>query len=363
MSCILIISPEPWDGHFVSKHHYAITLASKGNKVYFLNPPNNKLNGIEVSQTKYSNLWSISSPQVAKGLRFYPRLIRTFIERKWLNNLEKIIKNHFSIIWLFENSRFYNMQFAHNCLKIYHQVDLNQNFHTSKAAKSADICFCTTDYILKEIKPHNANVYKIHHGVDLSHKVIKLLKQQIANFKVNGVNVAYVGNLAMKYMDVDILADLVDSFPTIHFQFVGGYDDKTPLYNKCKKNENISWWGKIDSKLIPNVLDYCDVVLVSYQTDYFIDQASPHKIMEYLASGKVIASTYTDEYKDKRNLIEMVDNSEDYVKHFKKIINNLALYNSKERQQERVAFANENSYEKKLEEVSLLLRKCNLKGY
>ncbi len=37
-SQILLISTESWDGHFVSKHHYAITLTVKGHKVYFLNP-------------------------------------------------------------------------------------------------------------------------------------------------------------------------------------------------------------------------------------------------------------------------------------------------------------------------------------
>ena len=36
---ILIISPQGWGDMFISKHHYAIELAKKGNTVYFLNPP------------------------------------------------------------------------------------------------------------------------------------------------------------------------------------------------------------------------------------------------------------------------------------------------------------------------------------
>lgn len=37
---ILLISPQSWGKMFLSKQHYAIELAKKGNKVYFLNPPN-----------------------------------------------------------------------------------------------------------------------------------------------------------------------------------------------------------------------------------------------------------------------------------------------------------------------------------
>ena len=36
---ILIISPQAWGKMFLSKHHYAIELAKRGNAVYFLNPP------------------------------------------------------------------------------------------------------------------------------------------------------------------------------------------------------------------------------------------------------------------------------------------------------------------------------------
>jgi energy-coupling factor transporter ATP-binding protein EcfA2 len=37
---ILVISPEAWGKSKLSKHHYALTLAAIGNKVWFLQPPN-----------------------------------------------------------------------------------------------------------------------------------------------------------------------------------------------------------------------------------------------------------------------------------------------------------------------------------
>jgi hypothetical protein len=362
MSNILIISPESWNGHFVSKHHYAVTLANNGYKVYFLNPPNNALTHIKIEETKYKNLWTVSAPQVAKGLRFYPKVLRNFVERRWLENLEGQIGEKFTTVWLFENSRFYDMGFAGDRLKIYHQVDLNQNFHVKEAASSADICFCTTDFIKDRLVPYNAKVFKIHHGVTLQTEKSGLSEDQKAYFTARQVNVVLVGNLDISFLDIDVLVTLVKKFPEVTFHFVGSYSKNGKLYVACKGLKNIIWWGRVESKIIPYILEDCDVQLVVYKAEskYEVEQlASPHKMMEYLASGKVTVATYTDEYKDKRNLLEMVDNSNEFESAFENVVNNLDNYNSEEKQAERIAFAKNNSYEKQLEKILKYLIQYN----
>jgi len=356
---ILIISPEPWDGHSVSKHHYAITLANNGVKVYFLDPPKSDLKDIVVKETEFKNLYCVQSPKVAKGLQYMPKFVRNFLEAKWLNRLETIINNNIDTIWLFENSRFYNMEFAGDRLKIYHQVDLNQNFHIKEASKSADICFCTTDYILKEIQKYNKKVFKIHHGVALNSNLIDLTEEQKNFFKKNKINVAYIGNLGIKYLDYEILEKLVKNHPNILFHFIGGYEEEQSLRQRCKKYKNIIWWGKVKSNLIPSILSKVDILLVAYKIfDEFSKKqlASPHKIMEYLLSGKVIVSTYLEEYKNKRDLIEMVDNPEDFIIKFDEVINNLDYFNSKDKQNIRIKFAKENTYIKKIKLIDKLVK-------
>lgn len=357
---ILIISPEPWNGHFVSKHHYAITLASQGYKVYFLGPPETGASEVTIHTTKYTNLWSVTAPQVAKGLRFYPKILRNYLEKRWLKRLEERIGERFSTVWLFENSRFYDMDFAEDRLKIYHQVDLNQNFHVKEAAVSADICFCTSDYILEEIKPFNTRAFKIHHGVNLFPKSVSLSKEQHGYFTSGKVNATYIGNLAMMYLDVELLAGVVRSFPEVQFQFVGGYDEDTPLFRACRETDNVRWWGKVDSELIPSILQASDLVMVCYQEKYYVDQSSPHKMMEYLSSGKVIVATYTDEYKDKQELLEMAYGTEEYMGRFRKVVAHLDRYNAAGLQAMRIAFANEHSYEKQLQKIVKTLKEYNL---
>ncbi|MFK5976794.1 MAG: hypothetical protein QM493_09825 [Sulfurovum sp.] len=361
-SQILIISPEAWSAHSVSKHHYAITLASQNNQVYFLNPPDDNI--LKINQTKYKNLSTITDKRVAKGLRFYPKFLREIIIKRWLEKVEKIIKNKFDIIWLFENSRFYDMGFAGDRVKIYHQVDLNQNFHVAEASLSADICFGTTDYIIRNIERYNKKAYKIHHGVALTNDSYNLSKEQEERFIHQKINISYIGNIDISFLDIDILKSLVAKYSDIIFHLVGGYDDSKSNFNLLKEFKNIIWWGRVESSFIPLILVKSDISILLYKANSEYEKAqlaNPHKIMEYLASGKVVVSTYTDEYKDKRELLEMVDNSKDYLDRFESVINNLDFYNSKENQKVRVAFAQSHSYEKQLEKIDRYFKMYNLK--
>lgn len=360
-SQVLLISPEPWHGHFVSKHHYAITLANRGYRVYFLNPPNNMLKSPKIEQTEYENLWQITAPQVAKGLRFYPKMLRKYVERRWLEHLERRIGNPFTTVWLFENSRFYSMDFAHKRTKIYHQVDANQNFHVKEAASSADICFCVTDFIRRDLLAYHQNVFKIFHGIDLESQKTPLSLEQRRRFTPNRIHVAYVGNLDMHYIDEDIVYTLVQKHADIMFHFVGGYTSNGALYKMCKAMNNVVWWGKVESTLILSILEKIDVCLLVYRAEAYREQlANSHKIMEYLASGKVTVATYTDEYKDKRALLEMVDDSGEYVAKFDEVVAHLELYHAKEKQKQRVAFAKEHSYEKQLDKIFVHLAASHL---
>jgi glycosyltransferase involved in cell wall biosynthesis len=362
-ACILIISPEPWEGHFVSKHHYAITLARQGYHVYFLDPPDTSLSEIQVNSTKYTNLWSVTGPRVAKGLRFYPSFLKRWMEVQWLKKLEKRMGTVFSVIWLFENSRFYDMRFAGAKLKIYHQVDWNQDFHVTQAASSADICFCTTDVIRRKLIEYNERVYNIHHGVSSPSTVLPLNEEQKVCFRVSTINAVYVGNLDIPYLNIDLLAEIVQDFPTVRFHFIGKYSKEGMLYNRLGKSSNIVWWGVVPSSQIPTILSYCDIQLLAYkvESDWEKEQmASPHKVMEYLASGKVIVATYTDEYKDKPRLLEMVTDNKDYIPTFRKIVSNLDYYNSPQKQQERIDFTKNNTYEKQLEKIRQLIKNNNL---
>lgn len=351
---ILIISPEPWGYINVSKHHYARELARRGHRVYFSNPPdadafsNLSVTNVEgepgISIVNYSNR--------LKGYRFFPAFFRIWLDKRFLKQLEKIIDERIDVIWNFENSRFYEMRFAGDRLKIYHQVDLNQNFHVRKAASQSDICFCTSKYIQQKISPWNAKVFKIHHGTQPD-----VFCDEI-EFRQNTVITAtYIGNIDSEYIDLDLLKRLIEQFPQICFKLVGSYNKNNNAYRLLSRYSNVVFVGLVSSSNIKYYLNESDILFVCYKADQMREQlSSPHKFMEYLASGKTIIATYTDEYNDTRDLLVMSKSNNEYIDLFKNVIANIHAYNTPYLAQKRKMFAAENTYEKQVDKINEKLK-------
>ena len=358
---ILIISPESWQAHAVSKHHYAMTLTAQGFSVLFLGPPSAGSQLAIEPAPGHPGLFIVQAPAVGRGLRFYPGFVRRRLEAAWLRRLELAFGARVDMVWLFENSRFYDMGFASNRLKIYHQVDLNQNSHPATAARTADVCFCTSDGILARLLPHNPRTHKIHHGTAVPAQPLALSTAQNASLQSGGPNAVYIGNLDILYIDAELLAAATQAHPAVRFHFVGGYSPQGQLRKLAAHLPNVVWWGKVPSPLIPTILARADVVLCAYKAAQYAEQlASPHKFMEYLASGRTIVATYTDEYKDQRHLLEMVDDNAGYLAAFSRVVGDLDEYNSPHRQAERKAFAEAHSYSKQLDRIFSLLQQRNL---
>ncbi|MBK6991976.1 MAG: hypothetical protein IPH34_09145 [Chitinophagaceae bacterium] len=197
---IFLISPEPWDYISVSKHHYAIALAKKGNTVCFINPPVKRIaESIVIEEVVgVKDLFVVSYKPFATGLRFLPRYFMNLIERKFLKKIEKRINLNFDVILNFENSRFYDFHFVSpEVLKIYFQVDQNQDFHPEIAARTADIVFAINDEILGIVKPFNENSFKISHSFqgNLSEQAQQILEGKYIYTKAaDRLQVMYVGN-------------------------------------------------------------------------------------------------------------------------------------------------------------------------
>ena len=360
---ILIISPESWSDHYVSKHHYAIELARRGNSVFFLNPEDNALSEI-VLQQQHENLWTISAPRVAKGLRFYPGLLRRRMERKWLERVEALAGRKISVIWLFENSRFFDLNFAGERLKIYQQMDLDQNFNVRHAANSADICFCNSVFIYEKLKPFCRSIAKIPHGYCEENGDTSGY-QNIQGFSDYIINAVFIGNFDRKYLHDELLVSLVRANNDVGFHFVGKFNKSSAVYINLSGQSNVRWHGKIPSVDISRTLSQCDINLLAYKTSVsFIrkQMANPHKIMDYLGSGNVIVATFTEEYRNKRDLLEMAEDDDEFLDLFSKVKNNLSYFNRPDAREYRKAFARQNSYPLIIDRIQERIRHHCLKS-
>src|SRR5690606_833073 len=89
---VLIISPEPWDHIFVSKHHYAIHLAQRGNKVFFLNPPGDYE---KIEKTEIVNVSCVYYKSFISGLRYFPSSLKRYFIRSKFKRLQDLCKVSF----------------------------------------------------------------------------------------------------------------------------------------------------------------------------------------------------------------------------------------------------------------------------
>ena len=353
---ILLISPEPWGKLFVSKHHYAVTLANLGNKVYYLNPPSTKIK-YSFEATEVKGLWTVNYPGFPMGLRFYPTFLQHFFIAKIYRELETLVGNSFDIIWSFDNSVFYDFSaLPKEIFKISHIVDLSQDFQTAKAASTANICFCTSERIKSKLLQYNPSTYKINHGVVLQgtspNGSVKLPGQQ-------DLKALYVGNLSIPYLDWEKLFALAIEHVEVDFVFLGpkrysnlSVNPRTnPGEEKTRKLPNVYFLPPVPAREIMNHLKVADILLLSYKNENYSNQlANPHKIMEYLASGKPIVATWTEEYVDK-NLLYMAKDKESFIRQFRWVLENYDEACCYETKNARKAFALNNTYDKQIERI------------
>ena len=272
---ILLISPESWGINHVSKHHYAVELSKKGNKVYFLNPPGKVNSLIDI----YKDLWVVNYKPCFRGLRILPGYMSGFLVKKEIEKLEKWINVKFDIIWNFDSSRFFNLSQIKNKLKIAHIVDWSENFNRKLLSKTSDIGFCTSRFLEEEMKKYNPHTYNIGHGYSTSDYMLneEELKQLKDKFKIK---VGYVGNMNITYIDWSLIKTLAERNPDIGFYFLGPIN-KSNISNSTIINHgyfvvnelhNTFFLGEKDSYKIPSYLAQFNILIIVYKSRGYVKQ-------------------------------------------------------------------------------------------
>jgi glycosyltransferase involved in cell wall biosynthesis len=338
---ILLISPEPWSHLFVSKHHYAIHLAARRNRVIFLNPPGRVW---KVSKTDYENLLVVDYPGFISGLRHFPKFLRLPIERSIFKKIEKVVNFTFDVIWSFDNSVFFDFDaLPSSVIKISHIVDLNQDFQFKQAASSANLCLGSTRFIVEKLLQYNPNSYFINHGFSRTKREILEISTNASNLKIG-----YAGNLDIEYIDWELLQQVVDEHQSFSFYFAGSGTGRI-------KSGNVHYLGRLSKAQLSDFYAQMDVLIIAYKADENAEQlANPHKILEYLYSGKPIVATLTAEYRE-MDLFPMSVGNSDWPDIFRQVTENVKSYASGEKIAQRRKFAADNTYEKQIERIEQLI--------
>ena len=115
--------------------------------------------------------------------------------------------------------------------------------------------------------------------------------------------------------------------------------------------------GQIKASDVQSILAAADILLVCYQESAFDDQANPHKLMEYLGSGKVVVATNTLEFLGLRDMIAMAERNSEMPHLFRQVAENIENYNSDLMSIKRKDFAFANSYDNQIKRIESYLSK------
>ncbi len=356
---ILLISPEAWGSNFVSKHHYAATLAARGNRVYFLNPPGKRFGIKNIDK----NLFVVDYKPFVRGTNRLPAPLRNKMAVLDINRIKKFLRiDHLDIVWSFDPYRFQNLKLFKAKFTIYHTVDLHTCKHLeNQIANSSTLVLGVSEKLLKSIITQVPK-HKINHGLSSAMSDYPFDK----NISSQKVKIGYVGNLHSQYLDTTTLTHLVQKHGKWKFHFMGPYQASNLSRNELNKSfinflinqENCILHGAIAPQSLPEYLNNCHLLLICYNVleNNSAGTSNSHKILEYMASGRTVVSTFIDEYKDMSGLIELANNGNDFIEKVEHVVKNMAHYNSPEKQQARQAWAHDNTYEKQIERIESIIK-------
>lgn len=376
---ILILSPQSWGTMFLSKHHYAVALAEKGNEVYFLNPPvtDNSLNKGDIVVRKipvHTNLYLIDHRlPFSYNIRFHWVWLFHYLMKFHLQQVVKEIGKNIDIIWSFDLNNLYPFHLlSSNAIKVFHPVDEPLNDHAIHSAKGAGVIFSVTNEILDKYKKMEIPRIFIHHGVTET-----FINDSVHYKRQAAVNVGFSGNLLRKDIDWETLLQIVKENAPVQFHFWGSYkiaesniggSDTTNIYLKqLHEMKNVTLYGAVSPEILAKSYAQMDTFLICY--DINKDQSGGtnyHKVMEFLATGKVIVSNNLTTYQG-TGLLEMSNsrhNNAELPALFKKVITNLDVYNADAMMQQRIAFARSNTYPQQIDRIAshlagLFIRESN----
>ncbi len=342
-----------------------------------MNPPNQK-KGVKdylISKTEgYSNLYVIDSYLINNRVIDFMRL-----RLKWTGFydtcLYRLVKRiarqqliQFYQVWSFDPNLHGYLYKYPAAKKIFFIADQIQNSSQSRAAKNTDLVVSVAEELLSQFRPLNKNCLLINHGLNNSYRAYALknaaaLLQQdeiVVQNKSSRIQVGYIGNLLIPALYEEGLLEIVTKHPDIDFHFWGAheaagnnllasYDNKIfETIQFIKQNcTNTFFYGIKQADEIIAGLHKVDLfIYVNSSVKDVNGGANSHKILEYLSTGKTIASTYLSFYND-TGLLKMTAKGDEgkFADLFSDAVINITENNAPENCLQRINYALANTYQ------------------
>jgi len=109
--------------------------------------------------------------------------------------------------------------------------------------------------------------------------------------------ISYIGGFGFhRGIDVAVKAFplIMKTVPDAHLLLVGDGNNKQELEDLCKElnlNEKVTFTGWVDSRYVPTYIAASDIGLVPHRKSPHTDTTIPHKLFQYMTSGKPVVTS------------------------------------------------------------------------
>jgi len=352
---ILLISPQPWTGLHMSKHHLAQALAARGNTVVFLDPPRNDARGVELR--KEGDVLVATYRHWARGVNRLPRALHEWYYRAIIERVGKVSGGPFDVLWCFDTSR---MQWFPKGMgyKLLHLADIDILHQGHGLIKEAQLILTVSEAIKDKVLglgPASA-VLDVGHALD--ERWLSAAQVEGRADRHTPRTVAYAGQMQWDYVDWKAIQEIAGSHPALEFHFYGPYrnDHPDPHFHHVAAMANTRFHGLVDKERLIPALHSADILLLAYRAELAEDQCSnSHKLLEYLSTGNVVVSSNIRAYRDGSTLLVMADQGGELGTCFRNAVHDFRILNAAPRRAERMEFAAKHTYPRLFDRLEKLI--------
>jgi glycosyltransferase involved in cell wall biosynthesis len=384
---IICVSVMDWEHPFQSSRHHLMRALARRNRVLFVDNqfnPLTVLKGLARPQMRRKlagwarlapnprevepQLWVYNPPPVLPMGRLTHRQtfeqIYALNQRALLAGVRGAVKTlgfHKPLLWISFNvlSSESLIGALDEQLVIYHCTDeITAMSGTSPFAgeieqrlmQASDLVFTSSRQLLLDKAPHNGNCHFVPNGADTALFERALDPELVTHPSVRqlvGPVIGFAGHMEERF-DFELVAQVARTRPTWQFVLAGPVaPTRQAQADALAELPNVHFVGLLAREALPAFLKGVDVAVIPFVHSRQTKAIYPLKLNEYLASGKPVALTPFADLREFDGLVEAGDGALGFTAAVER-----ALADDPERRERRVAFARQNTWEGRLEQMN-----------